>query len=152
MKQWKKERNHRKYHDEDGTLQCIITVDGVSAEVSLEVFEAYAQEDRRERYGYERDTGKLFSLDQIDEEGMQQSSLFQHKNESLEYSVVQKLMIEQLLSVLPLLREEEQEIITCLYYDGCSIRKHAKEKGLSEFAIRHRKRKLLLKLKKNLEI
>ena len=51
MKNWQKSRNYRRLKDEnDKTIAHIITVDGVNVEVTEEVFLAYAQADRRERY------------------------------------------------------------------------------------------------------
>ena len=51
MKKWQKERNYRRVYDENGqVIANIITVDGVDVEVTEEVFLAYSQMDRRERY------------------------------------------------------------------------------------------------------
>ena len=47
---WKKSRNYRRVIDESGNVTPVITVDGVDVTVTEEVYVAYAQMDRRERY------------------------------------------------------------------------------------------------------
>ena len=54
MKYWQKARNYRKYERENGMFVYIVTVDE-DVEVSAEVYQAYSQADRRERYQAERD-------------------------------------------------------------------------------------------------
>ena len=50
--------------DNNGIIINIITVDGVDVEVNDEVFLAYSQADRRERYiTEEAEAGKLLSLE-----------------------------------------------------------------------------------------
>ena len=51
MKKWKEERNYRRIYNEAGeVIANIITVDGVDVEVAEDVYLAYSQADRRERY------------------------------------------------------------------------------------------------------
>lgn len=51
MEKWQENRNYRKIRDENGTVVAnIITVDGRDVAVTEDVFAAYAQMDRRERY------------------------------------------------------------------------------------------------------
>ena len=51
MEKWQENRNYRKIRDENGTVIAnIITVDGRDVAVTADVFAAYAQMDRRERY------------------------------------------------------------------------------------------------------
>lgn len=151
MQNWQKDRNYRKYVNTDGSFIYVITVDGEDVKVNEEVYKAYSQTERRERYCAECEEGLLLSLDQMDEDGMQLSYLIKRHAESAEDMAVQSLLIQQINEVLPLLDAEDQELIWRLYYDGISIRKYAKEKGLSDFAIRHREHKVLAKIKKLLE-
>ena len=65
MEKWQENRNYRKIRDENGTVIAnIITVDGRDVAVTEDVFAAYAQMDRRERYlinppcGSNRGSGK----------------------------------------------------------------------------------------------
>lgn len=51
MKKWQEERNYRRIRNEQGQIVAsIITVDGPDVAVSDEVYLAYSQADRRERY------------------------------------------------------------------------------------------------------
>ena len=51
MKHWQEKRNYQHVRDEAGNVRSnIITVDGIDVEVSDEVYLAYTQLDRRERY------------------------------------------------------------------------------------------------------
>ena len=51
MKKWQEERNYRRVRSEAGeVIANIITVDGMDVEVPEDVYQAYAQADRRERY------------------------------------------------------------------------------------------------------
>ena len=67
MKKWQKERNYRRIRNEAGeVIANIITVDGVDVEVPEDVYLAYSQADRRERYVREEvEPGRLLSLDKL---------------------------------------------------------------------------------------
>ena len=72
MEKWQENRNYRKIRDENGTVIAnIITVDGRDVAVTEDVFAAYAQMDRRERYlSEDLPTGKVLSLEQMAEDGV----------------------------------------------------------------------------------
>ena len=67
MKKWQEERNYRRIYNEAGeVIANIITVDGVDVNVAEDVYLAYSQADRRERYVREEmESGKLLSLDKL---------------------------------------------------------------------------------------
>ena len=51
MKKWQEERNYRRVRNEGGeVIANIITVDDMDVEVPEDVYLAYSQADRRERY------------------------------------------------------------------------------------------------------
>ena len=51
MKKWQESRNYRQIRNQNGEIIAnIITVDGTDVEVPEDVYQAYAQADRRERY------------------------------------------------------------------------------------------------------
>ena len=66
MKKWQEERNYRRIYNEAGeVIANIITVDGVDVEVAEDVYLAYSQADRRERYVREEQfSGKILSMEQ----------------------------------------------------------------------------------------
>ena len=72
MKKWQEERNYRRVRSEAGeVIANIITVDGMDVEVPEDVYLAYAQADRRERYiTEEQSSGKLLSLEQMEEDAL----------------------------------------------------------------------------------
>lgn len=72
MKKWQEERNYRRVRNEAGeVIANIITVDGMDVEVPEDVYLAYAQADRRERYiTEEQSSGKLLSLEQMEEDAL----------------------------------------------------------------------------------
>ena len=69
MKKWQENRNYRHIYDSDGNVtENIITVDGQDIAVSEEVFQAYAQMDRKERYQIEQlEAHPQASLEQLAE-------------------------------------------------------------------------------------
>ena len=72
MKKWQEERNYRRIYNEAGeVIANIITVDGVDVEVAEDVYLAYSQADRRERYVREEQfSGKILSLEQMAEDDL----------------------------------------------------------------------------------
>ena len=72
MKKWQEERNYRRVRNEGGeVIANIITVDGMDVEVPEDVYLAYAQADRRERYIMEEQSSrKLLSLEQMEEDAL----------------------------------------------------------------------------------
>jgi hypothetical protein len=72
MKKWQEERNYRRIYNEAGeVIANIITVDGVDVEVAEDVYLAYSQADRRERYVREEQfSGKRLSLEQMAEDDL----------------------------------------------------------------------------------
>ena len=68
MKKWQESRNYRQIRNQSGEIIAnIITVDGTDVEVPVDVYQAYAQADRRERYLLEEQSaGKSLSLEQME--------------------------------------------------------------------------------------
>ncbi len=150
MKYWQKKRNYRTWKNADGTFTFVITVDGQAVEVSPEVYKAYSQADRRERYQEKLDEDLLVSLQWVEANGMKLEFFTSRSNESAENAAVRKMLLRRMHDILPLLSSEEQELIQCLYLrvDAISIRKYARQKGLSDFGMRYRMKNVLSKIKK----
>lgn len=72
MKKWQESRNYRQIRNQSGEIIAnIITVDGTDVEVPVDVYQAYAQADRRERYLLEEQSaGKSLSLEQMEEDDL----------------------------------------------------------------------------------
>ena len=92
MKKWQEERNYRRIRNEQGQIVAnIITVDGVDVAASDEVYLAYSQADRRERYMTEEaEAGKVLSLDKLLEDHVPLESLGAEQAESAEESTIAK--------------------------------------------------------------
>lgn len=148
MKNWQKSRNYRKYENADGSFTCIITIGGVDVEVSEDVFKAYSQNDRRERYLVERDAGRLLSLERFNDDGITLDHLVEEHIESAEISALQGMLIEQVREAFMFLDDDEQDLIQALVIDGVTERDYAAEIGISQKGVNKRKHKVLEKLKK----
>jgi DNA-directed RNA polymerase specialized sigma24 family protein len=151
MKYWQKARNYRKYEREDGTFFHIITVDGEDVEVSAEVYQAYSQADRRERYQAERDAGLVLSLNKLAEDEMQLSYLTDKHIESAEDTAIRSLLKAQLAEALALLSEEEQTLIHSIYFEGMSFRALSGQSGIPVMTLHDRICKIIVKMTKKMQ-
>ncbi len=150
MKYWQNDRNYRKYENADGSFTYVITIDDRDIEISAEVYAAYSQADRRERYQSERDSGRLLSLERFEEDGMQLSHLTDKYIESAEDTVIKSLLKGQLGEALALLSEEEQRLIRSIYFKGVSFRELSGESGIPVMTLHDRMRRIIEKLAKKM--
>ena len=148
MQNWQKDRNYRKHENADGSITYTITIDGVDVEVGEDVFKAYSQSDRRERYLVERDAGRLLSLERFKDDGITLDHLVDEHIESAETSVFHGMLIEQAREAFMFLDDDERDLIQALVIDGVTERDYAAEIGLSQKGVNKRKHKILEKLKK----
>ena len=147
MKNWQKDRNYRKYKDDNGTFRYVITIEGENVEVTAEVYAAYSQADRRERYMDECEAGMLLSLERLDEDGMQLSYLSDRHVESAEDSALHRMDKSELLEALAHLNDDERELIDALFFRNISAREFARESGVYHRTIVYRRDKILEKLR-----
>jgi len=148
MKHWQKVRNYRKYENEDGTFTYIITVDGQDVPVNEEVYKAYSQADRRERYCVECDAGRVLSLDQMNEDGVLLEYLTEEHVESAEDTAIRNIFAQKAIAALVDLEPDERKLIQALVIDGTTEREYARQIGFSQKYVNNRKHKILSKLKK----
>jgi len=151
---WKKKRNYRKFRLSDGTTKNIITVDGQNVEVTDEVFNAYSQMDRRERYQEELDSKEtILSLEKLSEDevsldmsmfGLCLSAENEYVNKISEIEHAYWLAIVS--QALDGLSETERELIEAIYYAGIPIREYARRHGVTHRAVIKRRDRILLKL------
>lgn len=159
MENWKDSRNYRRVKDENGrTAANIITVDGVDVEVSEEVFRAYSQMDRRERYLEEdMESGRQLSLEQLSENHILPEHLGAQIGLSIEEQHVQQEELEhqeellrRLGRLLHNLNEEDRALIHALYFERLPVREYARRLGVYHRTITYRRDRLLKNLRKNL--
>ena len=141
MQNWQKDRNYRKFENGDGSFRYVVTVGGVDMEVSVDVFKAYSQADRRERYDTERDAGRLLSIEKFKEDGIQLEKLFGGYAESAEDAAIRAMLSERVMAAFMLLEPAERDLIEALIIDGVSERDYAARIGLSQKGVNKRKHK-----------
>lgn len=161
MKKWQEERNYRRVRSEGGeVIANIITVDGMDVEVPEDVYFAYAQADRRERYiTEEQSSGKLLSLEQMEEDALLPDYVGAEtapsaETEALEREELRNLAEQKqilLLALLSLKKDIDRELINALFFDGASTREYAQRMGVSQRAVIKRRDRILRDLKKFFE-
>ena len=136
MKKWQEERNYRRVRNEGGeVIANIITVDGMDVEVPEDVYLAYAQADRRERYIMEeQSSGKLLSLEQMEEDALLPDYVGAEtapsaETEALEREELRNLAEQKQILLLALLslKDTDRELINALFFDGASTREYDKK-------------------------
>lgn len=153
MNNWQESRNYRRIKDENGaTLACVITVDGRDVAVSEEVFEAYSQMERRERYlSEDQPTGRQLSLEQMVEDGVQPDYVGMDAAPSAEDCCLQKEQSGLLLAALISLEDRDRQLITALFFDHLSTRECARRMGVTQRAVIKRRDRILRDMKKYIE-
>ena len=155
MKNWQDDRNYRKIRQPDGTVKNLIFVDGQAVEVTDEVFAAYSQMDRQERYQEELlQDNPYVSLEKladacvpIEEYMLEQAPSPEDICISMEDAAEQAALLRLLPEALEQLTESERELIRALYFEGVPVREYARQKGVRLFVIQKRRDRILAKLK-----
>ena len=159
MKKWQEERNYRRARNEAGeVIANIITVDGMDVEVPEDVYRAYAQADRRERYVREEmEAGKLLSLDKLLEDEVPLESLGVELGPSAEDTTLEQetssetaLQLKKLTEALSGLNTAERQLLQALYFEGIPAREYARQLGVYHRTVLYRRDKLLEKLRRML--
>lgn len=93
MKEWHKNRNYRRIRDKNGRVVAnIITIDGIDIEVAEEVFMAYSQADRRERYLAEKISHRMMlSLEELQEHDVPLTTLGVVAQQSAEDDMIEQI-------------------------------------------------------------
>lgn len=159
MKNWQESRNYRRIKDKDGNIIAnIITVDGVDVEVTEDVFLAYSQADRRERYiAEEVEPGRVLSLERLMEDGVPLAKLGIEQEPSAENIVLEgedekELAIQKsrLISALSSLDVAEKQLVQALFFDGIPLREYARCLNVQLRTVQYRRDKLLEKLRREI--
>ena len=160
MKKWQESRNYRQIRNQNGEIIAnIITVDGTDVEVPEDIYQAYAQADRRERYLLEEQSaGKSLSLEQMEEDDLLSGYVGAETAPSaeeiaLEWERAQELAERKqvLLLAMLALSDADRELITALFFDGVSTREYGKRIGVTQRAVIKRRDRILRDLKKYFE-
>ena len=160
MKKWQESRNYRQIRNQNGEIIAnIITVDGTDVEVPEDIYQAYAQADRRERYLLEEQSaGKSLSLEQMEEDDLLSGYVGAETAPSaeeiaLEWERAQELAERKqvLLLAMLALSDADRELITALFFDGVSTREYGRRIGVTQRAVIKRRDRILRDLKKYFE-
>jgi RNA polymerase sigma factor (sigma-70 family) len=124
-----------------------------------DVYLAYAQADRRERYIMEeQSSGKLLSLEQMEEDALLPDYVGAEtapsaETEALEREELRNLAEQKQILLLALLslKDTDRELINALFFDGASTREYAQRMGVSQRAVIKRRDRILRDLKKFFE-
>jgi len=155
MKNWQNNRNYRKIRQPDGTVKNLIFVDGQAVEVTDEVFAAYSQMDRQERYQEELlQDNPYVSLEKladacvpIEEYMLEQAPSPEDICISMEDAAEQAALLRLLPEALEQLTESERELIRALFFEGISLREYCRINGIPTMTQHYRLQQVLKKLK-----
>jgi RNA polymerase sigma factor (sigma-70 family) len=132
----------------------LIKVQGQLVSVTEEVYLTYYRMRRRELHLQEKDAkhGVLYysALDTRETNG--EDAIPDLISPPVEDMVVDKLMAQRLHQCIGQLTEQEQKLIDALFFQGKSEPMLSAEIGISQQLINYRKQKILLKLKKLLNL
>ena len=146
------EHESRKATDEQYAKRWFVPLQGYLLEVDEQFYIEYYKEYERNRYlAALNSKNKVLSIEAFDSEDDNGVDFIVDEDEDVERQVTDKLMIEKLRSVLPLLSDDERELIDAIYFRGCSERDYAREKGIYHNAVHKKKQRILEKLKNFLE-
>lgn len=157
MKKWQEERNYRRVRNEAGeVIANIITVDGMDVEVPEDVYLAYSQADRRERYVREEmESGKLLSLDKLLEDEVPLEPLGVEMSPSAEDTAAEReessetvMQLKRLTEALSELNTAERQLLQALYFEGIPAREYARQLGVYHRTVLYRRDQLLEKLRR----
>lgn len=139
MKKWQKERNYRRIRNEAGeVIANIITVDGVDVEVPEDVYLAYSQADRRERYVRE----------EVEPLGVELSPSAEETTLEREKYGETAAQLKKLTEALSGLDTAEHQLLQALYFEGVPAREYARQLGVYHRTILYRRDRLLEKLRR----
>jgi len=129
--------------------QYYIKLNGELIPVSEEIYRAYHQPEWREKKRTKARSMKEFSYDLMSDTELINISEISQK--SVDETVNDMFLNEQLHIALKALTTEEQLLITELFFNNKSERELASKTGYSKTSINKQKNKIILKLKKSLE-
>lgn len=130
----------------------ILRVNGKLIPVNRDCYKLYYKVRRREKYLLESDEihGKV-SYHALDTEDYTGEEIIPDSSDSVEDTVVRKLMLEKLRKCLSLLPEDERSLILQIHAEDKSCRKIAFDAGIPQRTMNDRKNRILQKLRKLLE-
>ena len=134
-------------------MDYYIKIRDTQVPVSEEIYKAYCQGARKERYFRESDSkNKTFFYDALYTEELNGCDLFSDPGaESVEDVAERHWLLEMLKKAMSELTEGEQELLCRLYVYEDSLRAYARAKKIPVTTLQARHQRILKKLRKKLE-
>ena len=132
--------------------RLFLPLHGMLMEVTKDFYDDFYRDKRRQKYITARSIANGdVSYDALDTDEFNGEDTLVDPDEDIAEQVAQKMMIEKLRRVLPLLSEDEQLLIQRHYFDGISETELAAIYGITQQGISKRIGRIREKLKKLLE-
>lgn len=124
------------------------TSDGTVVEVTREVYLEWYQSRRRERYQNEKKQKySVSSFEALSEKGM----ILNGMEDSLEDTVIRKICVEKLQSVMEELAEADAYLLYLLFFEEVTIKEAAQLCGCNRKTIANRRKRILNNLNEKLK-
>ena len=145
------EHERRKATDEQYAQKLFIPMHGMLMEVDEDFYKEFYRQKDRDEYLTWRTKNKDVSYNEYDTDECSGEDMLIDPDEDVATQVADKLMLEKLRSVLPLLPENEYKLIHEHYFLGISQVELGELYGINQSNISRRIARILEKLKKFLE-
>ena len=132
--------------------KCFIRVGDIVFSVTEEGYKDYYQALERWKYIKKKERRKKLSYDKALNDGLPIGILSCTEMVSVEDEAEKNIMIERMLNAVGLLENDERHLIQQLFFYEVSMRELARNNGVTEAAIRKRKRYILKKIRFYMEI
>ena len=131
-----------------------LPAEGKMVEVTEEQYREFYKHKRKEKYLKEQDNKhKVYHYSDLDTDELLGEEMFSYpEEEGVEDMVIDKILLEVLLQCVGELSEEEYLLIHALYYQQKTLDDCAEQFGLCEKTIRNMRDRILLKLRKAMNI
>lgn len=132
--------------------KLFLPLHGMLMEVTKDFYDDFYRDKRRQEYITARSIANGdVSYDALDTDEFNGEDTLVDPDENIAEQVAQRMMVEKLHHVLPLLSEDERNLIIALFYERHTEREYATAIGISQVAVHKRKHRILEKLKNFLE-
>ncbi|MDD5864803.1 MAG: sigma-70 family RNA polymerase sigma factor [Firmicutes bacterium] len=134
-----------------GNRKYYISLHGEAQEVSREVYQAYYQGKRKEKYIYERDQAHenhILDISGMEELEFESGYCLASAQPSIDDLLLAKELHNHLHQCLQMLPEADRALIQAIYFSGETESSYAKKIGLTQPGISKRHKKILAKLRK----
>lgn len=130
-----------------------IPLHGMLMEVTVETYRDFYKARRRQKYIDERSVENGdFSYDMLTTADFNGEDILIDTSQEIDEAVIHKIMLDKLHDSLVLLSDDEPKLINALFFINLSERELSAETGIPQKTINDRKHRILIKLKRLLEI